>query len=49
MDNARIYLRSKFYVKSKADHPWLTRRAQINQQVKPPDLPKQKANPDKTD
>nr|WP_224750816.1 hypothetical protein [Leclercia adecarboxylata] len=49
VDNARIDLRSKFYVKSKADHPWLTRRAQINQQVKPPDLPKQKANPDKTD
>ncbi|HHH7914000.1 TPA: hypothetical protein ACP2QL_001627, partial [Escherichia coli] len=26
MDNARIDLRSKYYVKPKADHPWLTRR-----------------------
>ncbi|MCV5856081.1 hypothetical protein OFN53_36245, partial [Escherichia coli] len=25
MDNARIDLRSKYYVKPKADHPWLTR------------------------
>ncbi|MGG7383514.1 hypothetical protein ACQ7CD_01690, partial [Escherichia coli] len=23
MDNARIDLRSKYYVKPKADHPWL--------------------------
>ncbi|HFV6205149.1 TPA: hypothetical protein ACH9WA_005262, partial [Escherichia coli] len=34
MDNARIDLRSKYYVKSKADHPWLTRRTQSHQQVK---------------
>jgi hypothetical protein len=35
VDNARFDLRSKFYVKPKADHPWLTRRTQSNQQVKP--------------
>lgn len=35
VDNARIDLRSKYYVKPKADHPWLTRRTQSHQQVKP--------------
>ncbi|EAW1590914.1 TPA: hypothetical protein ACPT1G_003663 [Escherichia coli] len=49
MDNARFDLRSKFYVKPKADHPWLTRRTQSNQQVKPPKLPRKKADPDKMD
>ncbi|WP_243069752.1 hypothetical protein [Klebsiella pneumoniae] len=39
----------KFYVKPKADHPWLTRRTQSNQQVKPPKLPRKKADPDKMD
>lgn len=49
VDNARFDLRSKFYVKPKADHPWLTRRTQSNQQVKPPKLPRKKADPDKMD
>ncbi|EHS7547006.1 ISNCY family transposase [Escherichia coli] len=49
VDNARIDLRSKYYVKSKADHPWLTRRTQSHQQVKPPKLPKKKPDPDKID
>ncbi|EKD5635404.1 hypothetical protein OST27_000121 [Escherichia coli] len=49
MDNTRIDLRSKFYVKPKADHPLLTRRTQSNQQVKSSKLPRKKADPDKTD
>ncbi|PPX72827.1 transposase, partial [Pseudomonas aeruginosa] len=49
VDNARIDLRSKYYVKPKADHPWLTRRTQSHQQVKPPKLPKKKPDPDKKD
>ena len=49
VDNARFDLRSKFYVKPKADHPWLTRRTQSNQQVKPPKLPRKKTDPDKMD
>lgn len=49
VDNARFDLRSKFYVKPKADHPWLTRRTQSNQQVKPPKLPRKKVDPDKMD
>lgn len=47
VDNARIDLRSKYYVKPKADHPRLTRRTQSHQQVKPPKLPKKKPDPDK--
>lgn len=47
--NARIDLRSKYYVKPKADHPWLTRRTQSHQQVKPPKLPKKKPDRDKKD
>lgn len=39
----------KYYVKPKADHPWLTRRTQSHQQVKPPKLPKKKPDPDKKD
>lgn len=49
VDNARIDLRSKYYVKPKADHPWLTLRTQSHQQVKPPKLPKKKPDPDKKD
>ncbi|MVT05974.1 hypothetical protein [Enterobacter sp. 10-1] len=40
-------LRSKYYVKPKADHPWQTRRTQSHEQVKPPKLPRKKAAPDK--
>lgn len=47
VDNARIDLRSKYYVKPKADHPWLTRRTQSHEQVKPPALPKKRADVDK--
>ncbi|HBM3015983.1 TPA: hypothetical protein LVL99_004359 [Klebsiella michiganensis] len=47
--HSRIDLRSKYYVKPKADHPWLTRRTQSHQQVKPPKLPKKKPDPDKKD
>lgn len=36
-------------LKPKADHPWLTRRTQSHQQVKPPKLPKKKPDPDKKD
>ncbi len=49
VDNARIDLRSKYYVKPKADHPRLTRRTQSHQQVKPPKLPKRSLIPIKKD
>jgi hypothetical protein len=29
VDNARFGLRSKYYVKPAADHPWMTRRTQL--------------------
>jgi hypothetical protein len=45
VDNARFDLRSKYYVKPKADHPWLTRRTQSHQQVKPLKLPKRSLIP----
>lgn len=32
-----------------AADPWLTRRTQSHQQVKPPKLPKKKPDPDKKD
>lgn len=46
VDKARIDLRSKYYVKPKADHPWQTRRTQSHEQVKPPKLPKKRADVD---
>lgn len=47
VDKARIDLRSKYYVKPKADHPWQTRRTQSHEQVKASKLPKKKTGPDK--
>ncbi|KDQ00126.1 hypothetical protein EN35_11805 [Rhodococcus qingshengii] len=38
VDNARIDLRSKYYVKPKADHPWLTRRTQSHQTKLSPEV-----------
>lgn len=46
VDNARFDLRSKYYVKPAADHPWNTRRTQRKDDVKPPTLPRKKAGPD---
>ncbi|WP_249535556.1 hypothetical protein, partial [Escherichia coli] len=37
------------YCQYTSDHPWLTRRTQSHQQVKPPKLPKKKPDPDKKD
>ncbi|MFW8292359.1 hypothetical protein ACOIC7_27615 [Klebsiella pneumoniae] len=48
MDNARYNLRSKYYVKPAADHPWMTRRTQSKDDVKPPTLPRKKVGPDTT-
>ncbi|WP_161519084.1 hypothetical protein [Kosakonia sp. MH5] len=47
-NNARFDLRSKYYVKPAADHPWMTRRTQSNDDVKPPKLPRKKLGPDMT-
>jgi len=38
VDNAGYDLRSKYYVKPAADHPWMTRRTQSKDDVKPPTL-----------
>lgn len=46
VDNARFDLRSKYYVKPAADHPWMTRRTQSSDDVKPPKLPRKKLGPD---
>ncbi|WP_336996817.1 ISNCY family transposase [Leclercia sp. UBA7405] len=48
VDNARFDLRSKYYVKPAADHPWMTRRTQSKDDVKPPTLPRKKVRPDTT-
>ncbi|WP_200551343.1 ISNCY family transposase [Kosakonia sp. LAM2021] len=48
VDNARYNLRSKYYVKPAADHPWMTRRTQSKDDVKPPTLPRKKVDPDTT-
>ena len=48
VDNARFGLRSKYYVKPAADHPWMTRRTQSKDDVKPPTLPRKKVGPDTT-
>lgn len=48
VDNARFDLRSKYYVKPAADHPWMTRRTQSKEDVKPPTLPRKKVGPDTT-
>lgn len=48
VDNARYDLRSKYYVKPAADHPWMTRRTQSKDDVKPPTLPRKKVGPDMT-
>ncbi|WP_288821796.1 ISNCY family transposase [uncultured Leclercia sp.] len=48
VDNARYNLRSKYYVKPAADHPWKTRRTQSKDDVKPPTLPRKKVGPDTT-
>ncbi|WP_336996809.1 ISNCY family transposase [Leclercia sp. UBA7405] len=48
VDNARYNLRSKYYVKPAADHPWMTRRTQSKDDVKPPTLPRKKVGPDTT-
>lgn len=48
VENARFDLRSKFYVKPAADHPWNTRRTQSMSPVKPPKLPRKKADRDKS-
>lgn len=48
VDNARYDLRSKYYVKPAADHPWMTRRTQSKEDVKPPTLPRKKMGPDTT-
>ena len=47
VDNARIDLRSKYYVKPKADHPWLTRRTQSHRPLSPEVTHKKKPDPDK--
>jgi len=49
VDMVRVNLRSKHYVKPKADHPWHTRRTQSHEQVKPPRLPVRKSDMDKPD
>ncbi|HID5454888.1 ISNCY family transposase [Klebsiella pneumoniae] len=49
VDRARVNLRSKYYVKPKADHPWQTRRTQSHEQAKPPRLPARKSGVDKPD
>lgn len=48
VDNARFDLRSKYYVKPAADYPWMTRRTQSKEDVKPPTLPRKKVGPDTT-
>lgn len=48
VDNARFDLRSKYYVKPAADHPWMTRRTQSKDDVKQPTLPRKKVRPDTT-
>lgn len=48
VDNARFGLRSEYYVKPAADHPWMTRRTQSKDDVKPPTLPRNKVGPDTT-
>lgn len=48
VDNAWYDLRSKYYVKPAADHPWMTRRTQSNDDVKPPTLPRKKMGPNTT-
>lgn len=48
VDNVRYNLRSKYYVKPAADHPWMTRRTQSKDDVKPPTLPRKKVGPDTT-
>lgn len=49
VDRARVNLRSKYYVKPKADHPWHTRRTQSHEQAKPPRLPTRKSDVDTPD
>ncbi|MEE2246295.1 transposase, partial [Klebsiella pneumoniae] len=48
VDNVRYNLCSKYYVKPAADHPWMTRRTQSKDDVKPPTLPRKKVGPDTT-
>lgn len=48
VENARFDLRSKYYVKPAADHPWQTRRTQSMQPVKPRKLPRKKADTGKS-
>lgn len=49
VERARVNLRSKYYVKPKADHPWQTRRTQSHEQAKPPRLPARKSDVDTPD
>lgn len=48
VDNASFELRSKYYIKPAADHPWNNRITQQIPRTKAPKLPRKKMGPETT-